>query len=156
MRVRLREFNNIDDLKYGAKWYQNPRVLVGSEGKHIKCYDIETVKRMYKNLKVIGDVYIIEYFFDEVWIAVGDITLSQNMLPIVIGDDRFVGQGIGKRALKLLIEIARFKQYEKLIVSKVFAYNINSQKLYESLGFIKKEQYTDTHGVLCFSYELIL
>ncbi|UBH12118.1 GNAT family N-acetyltransferase [Macrococcus armenti] len=156
MKLRLREIDLCNDLEKCAEWYRSERVLLGSEGKHITVYDEQTVFRMYSHLNRIGNVYIIECFFENKWLSIGDITLSPVMIPIVIGDDRFIGQGFGKRALKLLIEIAQFYQYSCLTVSKVFSYNKASQRLFESLGFVIKTEYIDEHDELCYSYELIL
>ncbi|TDM50946.1 N-acetyltransferase [Macrococcoides goetzii] len=154
-QIRLRLLNIDKDIKYAEKWYNNRRVLLGSEGINVSGYDELTIRRMYNDLNAKGTVFIIE-IMDKHWIPVGDITLSPTTLPIIIGEDKYVGKGIAKRAMKLLLKIAKYNDYKEIKISKVFDYNINSQKLFESLGFEKSELITDSKGEIYYQYYLKL
>ncbi|XWL03393.1 GNAT family N-acetyltransferase [Macrococcoides goetzii] len=153
--MRLRLLNIDKDIKYAEKWYNNRRVLLGSEGINVSGYNEMTIRRMYNELNTKGTVFIIE-IMDKHWKPVGDITLSPTTIPIIIGEDKYVGKGIAKRAMKLLIKIAKYEDYKEVKVSKVFDYNINSQKLFESLGFEKSELITGSKGEIYFRYHLKL
>lgn len=153
--IRLRLLNIDKDIKYAEKWYKNQRVLLSSEGINVSGYDESTIRRMYNDLNTKGTVFIIE-IMDKHWIPIGDITLSPTTVPIIIGEDKYVGKGIAKRAMKLLIKIAKYNNYNEIKVSKVFDYNINSQKLYESLRFEKSELITVSKGELYYQYYLKL
>lgn len=154
-QMRLRLLNIDKDIKYAEKWYNNRRVLLGSEGINVSGYNEMTIRRMYNELNTKGTVFIIE-IMDKHWKPVGDITLSRTTVPIIIGEDRYVGKGIAKRAMKLLLKIAKYNDYKEIKVSKVFDYNINSQKLFESLGFEKSELITGSKGEVYFRYHLKL
>lgn len=154
-QIRLRLLNIDKDIKYAKKWYNNWRVLLGSEGINVSGYNEMTIRRMYNDLNNKGTVFIIE-IMDKHWKPVGDITLSPTTVPIIIGEDKYVGKGIAKRAMKLLLKISKYNDYKEIKVSKVFDYNINSQKLFESLGFEKSELITGSKGELYFRYHLKL
>ncbi|RXK19173.1 GNAT family N-acetyltransferase [Macrococcus sp. DPC7161] len=156
MKIRLRRIQIDKDLIFAYQWYNNPRVLIGSEGKHVSGYDLTTIKRMYTHLNTIGHVYIIEVYVNNHWHPIGDVTLSKTMNPIVIGDDQFHHKGIGKRVILLLIHLAEFYQFKHLNVNKVFEYNIASQKLFESMGFIKTSEKLDDNGEKYFQYHINL
>ncbi|RAI82938.1 GNAT family N-acetyltransferase [Macrococcoides goetzii] len=154
-QIRLRLLNIDKDIKYAEKWYNNRRVLLGSEGINVSGYNELTIRRMYNDLNTKGTVFIIE-IMDKHWKPVGDITLSLTTVPIIIGEDKYVGKGIAKRAMKLLLKIAKYNDYKEIKVSKVFDYNINSQKLFESLGFEKSELITGSKDELYYQYYLKL
>ncbi|QYA45727.1 GNAT family N-acetyltransferase [Macrococcoides bohemicum] len=143
------------DIKYAEKWYNNRRVLLGSEGINVLGYDEMTIRRMYNDLNDKGTVFIIE-ILDKHWKPIGDITLSPTTVPIIIGEDKYVGKGIAKRAMMLLLKIAKYNDYKEIKVSKVFDYNINSQKLFESLGFEKSELIIGSKDELYYQYHLKL
>lgn len=58
--------------------------------------------------------------------------------------------------MKLLLKIAKYNDYKEIKVSKVFDHNINSQKLFESLGFEKSELITGSKDELYYQYYLKL
>ncbi|WP_053072015.1 hypothetical protein [Ornithinibacillus contaminans] len=74
------------DLHIALLWYQDEEVLYYSEGEGTSPYNITIIERMYNLLTKIGEVYIIEVNIDDKWISIGDVTLSKDMIPIVIGD----------------------------------------------------------------------
>ncbi|KMK77340.1 hypothetical protein AB990_05545 [Alkalihalobacillus pseudalcaliphilus] len=143
------------DIVFAEKWYQDAEILKFSEGSGTKPYSIETVERMYKYLLTIGEVYMIEVYEEEnnSWIPIGDVTLADEMIPIIIGEKQFQGKGYGKMVIQLLQEYARHKGWKKLKVSKVYSYNISSKKLFESCGFKEKSQFKDDHGRDCVDFE---
>lgn len=58
-------------------------------------------------------------------------------MPIVIGDKNYRGKGIRKKVIKTLIERAKELEFEKLNVREIYSYNAASQRLFESMRFIK-------------------
>lgn len=67
-------------------WYQNKKILYYSEGVNAKPYDMEVINRMYNYLSGIGELYFIEIFEDGIWKPIGDVTLSEKNMPIVIDE----------------------------------------------------------------------
>jgi len=127
-----------DDWKIALNWYHNPQVLYYSEGiDNGKTYNINTINRMYTYLSQIGELYFIEILEDNKWIIIGDVTLSEKNMPIVLGDERYWGKRIGYTVLSTLIDRAKSIGIKELYVPTVYSYNIRSQNLFKSLGFIE-------------------
>lgn len=146
--LRLRKPNK-EEWKLGLTWYQNEEVMYYSEGIDDRTYTIEEVNRMYSYLSQIGELYFIELAIEGVWVPIGDATLSETNLPIVIGDPSYWGQGIGKKVVLSLIERAKAINLQRIINLKIYHYNERSKNLYTSVGF-KKVKDLELAGV----YEL--
>ncbi len=67
-----------EDYKLALPWYRNPKVLYYSEGVTNRLYDLETIDKMYKYLKSIGEVYFIEILENNIWKAISDTALSEQ------------------------------------------------------------------------------
>jgi len=141
--LRLRKINE-NDYDIALSWYQDMEILkgIGSE----EPYDKTTVINMYKYLIKIGECYIIEVLEKASWIPIGDVTLSKETMPIVIGDKNYWGKGIGKRAVKTLIKRAKQLGYRKLTLKEICFDNERSLRLFKSCGF--KQIGTTKYGVL--------
>ena len=70
----------------------------------------------------------------------GDITLSQNNLPIVIGNPTYQHQGLGYKVLKVLIDLARQRGWKELKVQEIYDFNHASRRCFESLGFVESRR----------------
>jgi GNAT superfamily N-acetyltransferase len=121
--IRLRPASIDDDCVTALQWYRDPEVLRFSEGPGTECYDLETVKAMYKYLDSIGQLFIIEVREGGEWVPIGDVTLSRETIPIVIGDPVYRSRGIGTRVIRQLIEMARKEHWTELKVKKVYTFN---------------------------------
>lgn len=144
-RCRVRPLDIEADLEHAVEWYRDPEVLHCSEGD-ADPYDERQVRRMYAHLGDGGDVFVIEVEHEGEWIAVGDAVLRPGTLPIVIGDPRFRGRGIGSIVLADLIQRARRRGWAELNVHKVFADNERSLRLYRSAGFEEVDRVSDEEG----------
>lgn len=118
-------------------WYENPKVMYYSEGVTDKVYDMEKIKGMYSYLGRVGELYFIEVLESGVWKPIGDVTLSEENMPIAIGEEAYWGKGIGKKVIGSLIERARKIGLKKLQVPSIYLYNSRSESLFTSLGFIQ-------------------
>ncbi len=132
--LRLRPIQFETDLKYSLTWYSDPEVLYFSEATDTP-YELKTLHDMYKYLQNKGEVYIIEILENDHWHPIGDVTLTPDTLPLVIGEKKYRNKGLGRRVVKLIIERARELSYSELKIKNVFTYNLRSKKLFESLGF---------------------
>ena len=139
------------EWKLAYPWYQNPQVMYLSEGVKNKTYELEQIYNMYEFLSTRGELYFIEVKEEGGWVAIGDVTLAEENLPIAIGDEAYWGQGIGKAVIKALLKRAKFLGMTKISVPAIYHYNIGSQRLFESCGF-KKVGENDTEK----SYEKII
>lgn len=154
--LRCRPIMLPDDITTAIPWYQDEEVLYFSEGDGTAPYDAGIVERMYKYLSNIGEVYIIEILDEMGWIPIGDVTLSKNMVPIVIGAPAYRSKGMGRRVMKLMIQRANTLGWDKVRVNKIYNYNERSRKMFERLGFTKTDAGVDEHGRAYESFELAL
>ncbi|HAX74129.1 MAG TPA: GNAT family N-acetyltransferase [Firmicutes bacterium] len=148
LRLRMPQKSEWD---LALPWYENPKVMYLSEGISDEVYTLFNIYNMYEFLSTRGDFYYIEVLENNKWKPIGDVTLWDENLPIAIGDETYWGQGIGRQVLLALIERAKQKGMKKLLVPAIFHYNIASQKLFESVGFVLVSE-NETEK----SYELIL
>jgi len=134
--LRLRTPNK-NQWEVALPWYENPKVLYYSEGVTDKVYDMEKIKGMYTYLGRVGELYFIEVLENGDWKPIGDVTLSEENMPIAIGEEAYWGKGIGKKVIGSLIERARKIGLKKLQVPSIYLYNSRSESLFTSLGFIQ-------------------
>lgn len=120
-------------------WYQDKDILYYSEGVINKVYDLEAINKMYSYLQSQGELYFIQVLENGVYKTIGDVALSENNMPIVIGDKSYWGRGIGKKAILTLIDRAK-KIKIKSIKVEIYKYNKRSQKLFTSVGFKEIEE----------------
>lgn len=147
--LRLRKFDN--NYSFALTWYQDAETVKLVDGLDAKIYDYSTLKRMYEYLNNIGELYFIEILDNNEFKPIGDVTFWKEDMPIIIGDKKYRGKGIGKKVIKTLIKRARDLGYEEIRVREIYKYNIASQKLFESVGFKKSKE--TANG---FSYTLSL
>lgn len=119
----------------GLPWYQDQDVLYYSEGVTEKVYDMKVITSMYSYLSKIGELYFIEIFENGLWKTIGDVTLSEKTMPIVIGDKKYWGKGIGKKVISRLLLRAKDIGLKKICLSGIYHYNERSKNLFKSLGF---------------------
>lgn len=135
--------NNIFLLKNDEKywklaynWYQDLEILKYSEGVS-GGYDIETINRMYKYLDSLGELFFIAYKDDGDFKIIGDVTLSEMNMPIVIGEKDYWGKGIGSKVIEKLIGRAREKGMKEIYVPQIYSFNYGSKRIFEKNGFIE-------------------
>ena len=108
-------------------------------------YSLEKLNAMYSYLEEHGDLFWIEFREKGEWLPIGDVALSQENLPIVIGNPTYQHQGLGRKVLKALIDLARQKGWKQLKVQEIYTFNRISRRCFESLGFV--ESGTTENGV---------
>ena len=131
--LRLRKYGGVFD--FALPWYQDPVVLKMSEGPDVKPYTLENLNWMYTYLDSHGELYWIEEQQRNEFVPIGDVTMWQDDLPIVLGSPHVRGRGIGKAVIKALIARARSLGWDHLSVQNIYSYNTASQKLFLSCGF---------------------
>lgn len=124
-----------DSFAFALPWYQDPETLMLVDGK-AEPYDMPHLTAMYRYLEQHGELYWIEWRtpggdFE----PVGDVTLWQEDLPIVIGRKDLRGRGIGHRTVAALMERARRLGWRELYVNEIYSFNTASRALFEGLGF---------------------
>lgn len=149
--IRLRSFLD-EDIELAKAWYADPVVLAGVISPDQKeSLSIEYLRSMYADLRSRGDLYIIEVNKLGEWHPIGEVTLSENSLPIVIGDPKYRGKKIAGKVFQILIEEARSRGWEKLTLKGIYKGNVSSQRVFEACGFKKMGETPKS-----YIYELML
>ena len=145
--LRLRKYDGCYD--FALKWYQDEETL-WLVNHSTTPYDKVMLEKMYTYLDTYGELYFIEGREGETFVPIGDVTFSQEDMPIVIGDPHYRGKGIGKQVIKALINRAQEIGYSEIKVEEIYTFNTASQKLFESCGF--KQYETTPKG---YRYKLV-
>jgi len=133
--LRLRRFDGKCDL--ALSWYQDEETLLLVDGK-ADPYTPVRIKRMYDYLSERGELYWIEYRRGEDYFPIGDVTLWQDDLPIVIGDPAYRGKGIGRRVIEALCRRAGELGWQEVRVNEIYDYNEGSRRCFERAGFVPR------------------
>lgn len=119
-----------DDFATTLEWYQDLDLCKQVDNIDYP-YDLNRLKGMYGYLNRNGLLYYISYQGK----IVGDIALVNNEVCIVISTP-YQNRHIGRKALGLLIEIAKQKGLKSL-KANIYSFNSQSQKMFSALGFTK-------------------
>lgn len=130
--LRLRKFDGV--YNFAFDWYQDIDVVYLVDGVKVP-YTFEKLERMYNYLNKQGELYFIEILEEGKYKPIGDVTFWKNDMPIVLGDKKYRGKGIGRKVISALVERGRKLGYSELYVSDIYEYNIGSRKCFESVGF---------------------
>lgn len=147
--LRLRKYDGIHT--FALEWYQDEETVKLVDGLQSDIYDEARLERMYHYLNDNGELYFIEVKNDGIFQPVGDVTFSKNDMPIVIGDKRYRGTGIGEKVVSTLIKRAKELGYAQIRVDEIYNHNVASRKLFTKLGFVPYEATQNGHR-----YELVL
>lgn len=134
-KLRIRKPKK-EEWQKSLEWYKNEKVMYYSEGVQDRTYKKEDINRMYSYLSKIGELYFIE-IYEGRWLSIGDVVLSDRNLPIVIGEERYWGLGIGRKVVNTLLKRAKKIGINSIRIPEIYHYNDRSRRLFESLGFIK-------------------
>lgn len=135
--IRLRKYDGIHD--FALEWYQDAQTVYLVDGNK-EPYTVERLNRMYAYLNKHGELYFIEALKCGRYHPIGDVTFWAEDMPIVIGDKRYRGQGIGAKVVAALVQRGKTLGYSQLFVDEIYEYNIASRKCFESVGFREFEK----------------
>ena len=94
-----------------------------------------------------------QHYIGSVWLEGKDIHIVK--LGIFIAEPSYRNKGIGKQAIRQMIDIAEGEGIH-LITLNVRADNIPARNVYATCGFKIKERFTKKNGIDAFSMELEL
>ena len=134
--LRLVPYFLADHHDAALAWYQDVDLVELVDGIRIP-YSPEKLNAMYSYLERHGDLFWIEFREKGEWLPIGDVALSKENLPIVIGNTAYQHQGIGRKVLRALIDLAQQKGWKQLKVQEIYTFNRISRRCFESLGFVE-------------------
>lgn len=104
-------------------------------------YDLARLKRMYTYLSTKGECYYIKFKDGHAWHLVGDISLCNGAVSIVIAPE-FQNRHIGRSAITGICRRAKEIGLSHLD-AEIYAFNAQSRRAFEAAGFreISSEQF---------------
>lgn len=135
--LRLRKYDGNYHLLLPG--YQDPYVYQNSVGifDEREIPDLNYVKGMCEYLAEHGELYFIELLEDGEYRLIGDVAVMQENPPITIWFGKYRHRGIGKLVMQAVIARCRALGYQRISNSSVYKWNSVSQRLHESLGFVR-------------------
>ncbi len=136
-KINLRKIKS-SDKNYFAKWWRDKELLKVTSGI-LKLISDEEVDKYFQAMLNSKDAYNFIILADGK--IIGHISLAKRRndwreTQIVIGEKKYWGKGIGKKAIKLLIRKAK-----KVGISKIYLEvrptNLRAIRTYEQCGFQK-------------------
>ena len=137
--LRLVPYFLADHHDAALGWYQDVDLVELVDGVR-SPYSVKKLNAMYSYLEKHGDLFWIEYREKGEWLPIGDVTLSLENIPIVIGNPTYQHQGLGCKVLKTLIDLARQRGWKELKVQEIYDFNHASRRCFESLGFVESRR----------------
>lgn len=140
--IRFRTLD-VKDIEIRTKWLQNPLIMKNLGWQIRKGTTYDDTKRWFDNYvkNEYDQRFIIEINKSPVGIVgLTDINpIDKNaMLYIIIGEDDYRGQGIGRKACEFIINYGFNNLKLHKINLEVNSYNNFAIRLYKSLGFVEE------------------
>lgn len=130
--LRLRRYEGRHT--FALPWYQDAETLWLVDGCR-EPYDEARLAAMYTCLDSHGELYWIERLENGAWRPIGDVTFSQEDMPIVIGEAALRGRGIGLQVILALVQRGRELGLRELGVREIYEWNAASRRCFEKAGF---------------------
>ena len=104
-------------------------------------YNLARLKRMYTYLSTKGECYYIKYKDGNTWHLVGDISLCNGAVSIVIAPE-YQNRHIGRSAITGICRRAK-EIGLSCLDAEIYAFNTQSRRAFEAVGFreIAPEQF---------------
>ena len=136
--IRLIPYYRNDEVS--LPWYLDTDLVKMVDNRDTP-YDIPLLHRMYDYLSENGDCFYIEYD----GVLVGDVTLLSNGEIAIVISKEYQRKNIGRRCVSEMLSLAKERGMTE-VKAVIYTFNIPSQRMFLSLGFIKTgdEEYTYT------------
>lgn len=136
-QLRLRKYDGHHDFAFD--WYQDIETVKLVDGVE-EPYSWGKLNGMYGYLNNHGELYFIEILEGQEYLPIGDVTFWQEDMPIVIGDRKYRGKGIGGKVVRALIQRGKELGYQTLYVDEIYSFNEGSRRCFEKAGFQAYEE----------------
>lgn len=135
MKINLRNLQS-EDWPHFAKWWKDEELINMTSGDHTPITEEEIRNQVEDMASDTNSHHFLIIADDEV---IGHINLNKldskkAELQIVIGEKEYWGQGIGKEAIRKMIEIAEDLELEKIII-ELRPENSRALNLYKKSDF---------------------
>lgn len=115
-------------------WYQDLKLCKQVDNVD-KVYDLEKLKKMYNYLSKNGECYYIKLFERGRYYLIGDISLCNGEISIVISKE-YQNRHLGRKAVLTILKRAMEIGFKE-VKAKIFDFNSQSKNMFLALGFEK-------------------
>ncbi len=128
------------NYKRTFSWYQDSDVCKQVDNRD-SPYDRKLLSQMYRYLAKAGECYYLKFRENGRSRLVGDITLYNGEIAIVICKE-YQNRHLGRKAVEAIVNRARQVGWTK-VDAEIYSFNQQSQKMFRSVGFqqIAPERY---------------
>ncbi len=128
------------NYKRTFSWYQDLGVCKQVDNRD-SPYDLKLLSQMYRYLAKAGECYYIKFRENGRSRLVGDITLYNGEIAIVICKE-YQNRHLGRKAVEAIINRAKQVGWTE-VDAEIYSFNKQSQKMFTSVGFkqIASERY---------------
>lgn len=119
------------------QWYQD-KTLCKQVDNIDFVYDKQRLSGMYRYLSKKGECYYIKVRQDGRWHLIGDISLYDGQVALVIAP-KYQNRHYGRRAVAAILQRAWEIGLEK-VTAEIYDFNAQSRKMFTSLGFKETEK----------------
>lgn len=123
--------------KKTIKWYQDPQLCKQVDNVDY-VYNQKKLSNMYRYLNKNGEVYYIKYKDNGRYKLIGDVSLWNNTMAIVI-EKNYQNRHIGRAVVNAILSRAK-EIGKKEIIVEIYSFNKQSQKMFLSIGFQKIDE----------------
>ena len=123
-------------------WYQDLDVCKQVDNID-HAYDLSLLNGMYTYLSTHGNCYYIQYRGQ----LVGDVSLRDNAEISIVVCKEYQNRHIGRRCVVDMLALAKEKGLTE-VKANIYAFNTQSQKMFESVGFRKEADEWYTYPIL--------
>ncbi len=128
------------NYKRTLPWYQDLQVCKQVDNRD-SPYDQKLLSQMYRYLTKAGECYYIKFRENGRSRLVGDITLYNGKIAIVICKE-YQNRHLGRKAVAAIINRAKQVGWTK-VDAEIYSFNKQSRRMFQSVGFkqIASEKY---------------
>ena len=128
------------NYKKTLPWYQDLKICKQVDNRD-SPYDRKLLSRMYRYLEKAGECYYIKFRENGRSYLIGDISLYNGEIAIVICKE-YQNRHLGRKAVAAIINRARQIGWTK-VDAEIYSFNQQSQRMFLSIGFeqIAPERY---------------
>lgn len=113
-------------------WYQDASVCKQVDNRdHV--YDLHLLRQMYRYLSRNGECYYLKFRENGRYHLVGDITLYNGEISIVVCKE-YQNRHIGRKAVTALLHRAKEIGWRQ-VEAEIYSFNQQSRKMFLSVGF---------------------
>ncbi len=121
-----------DNYDVSLTWYQNTTICKQVDNVDT-AYTLEKLRKMYHYLNGNGECYYIKIYEDNKEKLIGDISLYNGEIAIIICEE-YQNKGIGKKAIQKILLRAKNIGIQE-VKAHIYDFNEQSKKTFVKLGF---------------------